>query len=101
MLEGVQIDIAAVQRFIGKVVGVEFHDLDINAGVLLIQQALDKLPGIVFGAAYADPDDLLAFPGRLIGDDRRKIRLRQGDVFRIVGEGGEGGVFAVFAFSGS
>ena len=94
MLEGVQIDLAGVQRFVGQVVGVEFDELDIDARILFIQDLLHGLPLVVVGTADADLDNGLALLGGGILHDLLGLFLGQGDFVLIV-EGREEGLFVV------
>ena len=88
MLEGVQVDLAGVQRFVRQVVGVEFHQFDENPRVLFIQNLLNRFPLIVVRAAHADLDNRL--PGRIgcVFNDLLRLLLRQRNIL-VVGEGRE------------
>ena len=47
VLEGVEVNVAAVEGLVWQVVGVKFHQLNVDVGVVLIQYVLHGLPMVV------------------------------------------------------
>ena len=59
VLEGVQVDVAAVEGFVREVVGIEDYQVDVDVCLVLVKDILGGVPVLIGGAADADlPDGL-------------------------------------------
>lgn len=90
VLEGIQIDLAGIERFIGQVVGIEFDQLNVDTGVLIVEHLLHSLPLIVVRAADADGHDGLACLFGFVFHNGLRFFPGQGDVGIIIKGGEEG-----------
>ena len=66
VLEGVQLDVAHAEGFVGQVEGVELDQFDEDLVAALVEHFLHGVPLAVHSAVDADADDALAFLGRLV-----------------------------------
>ena len=69
MLEGIEVDVAAVEGLIGQVVGIKDDQVEIDVGIILVEDILGGVPVLVGGAADADLHDGLSLLVGLIAVD--------------------------------
>jgi len=80
VLEGVQVDVAAVERLVGQVVRVELHQFDVDVRALVVEHLLGRNPLLVVAhaAAHADLHDGLALFGGLVAGNFGNVVLSHG-----------------------